>query len=324
MILGGDVGGTKVHLALFENTAQMPMLYDIKYKSRDFANFASLLADFIAQYPNIKIDKACFGIAGPVQNGRCQATNLPWIVDARELSREMKIQQVWLINDLEANAWGLRCLRQDEFHLLNQGVKTQGNQVLIAAGTGLGEAGLYWDGTGCQPFACEGGHADFAPCDEEQVELWRYLWHQLNHVSYERVLSGPGIYQIYRFLIDTGRERPSPSLEKLAQEKEPQKLIGEQAIKGECPACVRTMDLFASIYGSEAGNLALKMLAIGGVYVGGGIAPKILPILQKGSFLKAFLAKGRFAPLLSQIPIQVVLNDNTALLGAGRYAYEKK
>ncbi|MBY0530000.1 MAG: glucokinase [Rhabdochlamydiaceae bacterium] len=323
MILAGDVGGTKVHLGLFNPSQQHIVMCEQKYKSRDYETFSSLLIDFLKDHPDVNIESACFGVAGPVHEGRCQATNLPWVIDAKKLSAEMKIPRVWLINDLEANAWGLRCLRREEFYYLNEGRGTEGNRALISAGTGLGEAGLYWNGKTYLPFACEGGHVDFAPRDEDEVELWRYFRAQHPHVSYERLLSGSGLYQIYRFLIDTKREKESAELAGLKEDKEPQRIIGEKAVARSCPACVRAAEIFCSIYGSEAGNLALKMFAVGGVYVGGGIAPKLMPILKSGEFMRSFLAKGRFDTLLSKIPVCVVLNENTALLGAAQYALEK-
>ena len=263
-------------------------------------------------------------MAGPVKDGRCTATNLPWAIDERELSRVSHIPHLWLINDLEANAWGLRFLRSDELFVLNEGMALTGNAALISAGTGLGEAGIFWDGHKHIPFACEGGHADFSIRNEQEVELWRYLRRKFQRISYERVLSGPGIYRIYRFFVDTGLEEADPEVEVLGELNEPQRMITEKALARSSKVCIRTMELFASIYGGEAGNLALKMFAINGIYVGGGIAPKIVDILKNGSFLKSFMNKGRFKELLSQVPIKVLLNDYTALLGAARYAQEKK
>jgi glucokinase len=315
VILAGDLGGTKTRVALFEANK---CLGEEKYVSRSWPSLIDIMRDFLKKVP-VPVEKACFGVAGPVREGRCLATNLPWVIDAHVLSREFKIDLVWLINDLEANAYGLRKLAPQEFCSLNEGEPgAQGNAALISAGTGLGEAGLYWDGKRHHPFACEGGHADFPARSEIEVELWRYLYRQFGHVSCERVLSGPGLYHLYRFLVDTGLEKEK---EPLAGADLP-RTITERAEERSCPICVRTVSLFAEIYGSEAGNLALKILALGGVYVGGGIAPHILGALQEGNFMKAFLAKGRFAPLLSTIPVKVVLNEKTALLGAWLYAQE--
>jgi glucokinase len=324
MIIAGDIGGTNVRLACFDQEVRKGAIFQEKYKSADFPDFSSLLQKFMSSLEGRSIRAACFGIAGPVQNRRCQATNLPWIVDAGALEKEVGISPIGLINDLEANAWGIPLLSPQEFLVLNQGKECRGNGALISAGTGLGEAGLYWNGSDHVPFACEGGHADFAPVDDEQVELWRFLKGRFEHVSYERLLSGSGIFQIYQFLLSTKKEKPDASLIGLENQSEPQRVITEKALKNECPVCVRTLDLFCAIYGSEAGNLALKMLSTHGVYIGGGIAPKIRDVLKKGHFMKAFTAKGRFFELLSHISVKVILNDQTALLGAARYAQQKK
>ena len=323
MIIAGDVGGTNVRLAYFDSKLKRDPSHLEKYASRDFSDFSSLLKKFIGVLEGKQVKAACFGVAGPVSQGRCQATNLPWVIDANSLQQELGIPNVWLINDLEANAWGLPVLEPQEFLILNPGIEREGNAALISAGTGLGEAGLYWNGQKHLPFACEGGHCGFAPTDEEEIELWRYLKKEFEHVSYERVLSGSGIYHIYRFLIDTQREKEPPSLKGIEDQKEPQKLITEMALKKQCPACEHTLHLFSSIYGGEAGNMALKMLATHTVYVGGGIAPRISSILKEGNFMKAFVDKGRFMPMLSNIPVKVILNDQTALLGAARYGYQK-
>lgn len=323
MIIAGDIGGTNVRLAYFDKAQGREPLYLEKYASRDFSDFSSLLKKFINGLGKKEITAACFGIAGPVQEGRCQATNLPWVVDVKLLSQDLGIPKVFLINDLEANAWGISILRPEEFLVLNQGRELEGNAALISAGTGLGEAGLYWNGKEHLPFACEGGHCDFAPRNEEEIELWSYLKQKFEHVSYERILSGSGIYQIYRFLIDSQREKSVLSSSEVEDLKEPQKVITEMALKKQCPACIHALNLFSSVYGSEAGNIALKMLATHAVYVGGGIAPTIASILKEGHFMKAFVAKGRFMPMLSNISVKVLLNDQTALLGAARYGSKK-
>jgi glucokinase len=323
MILAGDIGGTKVRLALFEEKGEASFTDEEKFASREFPDFASLLKKFLAQKKGKKISCASFGIAGPVHDGKCQATNLPWVISASALEKELQIPKVYLINDLEANAWGLRCLSNEEFFTVNAGEANLGNQALISAGTGLGEAGLYWDGKSHQPFACEGGHCDFAPTDEEQIELLRYLNLQYKHISYERILSGPGLYLLYRFLIDTKRETEIFCITSLFGQKEPQRVITENALSGQCKVCIRACQLFTSIYGSEAGNLALKLLAVGGLFIGGGIAPHLIEFFKGGKFIDTFSDKGRFSSLLMKIPIRVVLNEKTALIGAARYAQEK-
>ena len=219
------------------------------------------------------------------------------MISEKELEKELQIPAVYLINDLEANAWGLRCLSESEFFTANVGEQAKGNQALISAGTGLGEAGLYWDGKSHTPFACEGGHCDFGPTNEEQIELLRYLKLQYPHISYERILSGPGLYSIYRFLIDTKKETEIFCVTSLFGKKEPQKVITENAINGQCKACIRACRLFVSIYGAEAGNLALKFLAVGGVFIGGGIAPHLIGFFKEGGFIRAFGDKGRFSYL---------------------------
>jgi glucokinase len=227
-----------------------------------------------------------------------------------------------LINDLEANAWGLRCLSREEFYTLNPGVQVSANQALISAGTGLGEAGLYWDGKSHRPFPSEGGHCGFAPTNSLEDELLLYLRKQFGHVSYERIVSGSGLHQLYRFLIDSGKEKEDPAITALMLQMDPAKVVTEKGKSGECTACRRACQMFMGIYGSESGNLALKMLALGGLFIGGGIAPHFLDFFKEGGFMKAFCDKGRFFTLLKDIPVKVVLNDKTALLGAARFAQE--
>ncbi len=323
MILAGDVGGTKVNLALFDEQINKTFKDEQKFPSRDFPQLSALLKKYLESHPGHKISAACFGVAGPVREGKCQATNLPWVIVAKDLERELNIPKVYLINDLEANAWGLRCLADEEFFTVNLGSKIDGNQALVSAGTGLGEAGLYWDGKSHQPFACEGGHCDFGPTNEEEIELLRFLMRQFKHVSYERILSGSGIYELYRFLIETKLEKEDPAVTALLQQKEPQRVVVEKGASGESKACMRACRLFTSIYAAEAANSALKFMAVGGVFLGGGIAPHLIPFFRETRFIESFISKGRFASFLMKIPIKIVLNENTALLGAARYAQER-
>jgi glucokinase len=239
------------------------------------------------------------------------------VVDAQRLAQQLGLPTVWLINDLEANAYGASALTPEDFVILNEGApEAEGNAAVIAAGTGLGEAGLYWDGRRHWPFASEGGHTSFAPDDALQVELLQYLQQQFSHVSWERVLSGMGLYNIYTFLRDTKRGvEPAWLTEELRQEDRPA-VIGRAALAGTCELCVQALDLFVKFYGAEAGNLALKVMATGGVFVGGGIAPRIIDKLKEATFVQAFCAKGRLQPILEAIPIRVVMNDKTALYGA--------
>ena len=325
MFIAGDVGGTKVRLAYYLEKKGLQCLHEQRYASNDFSDFSSLLKKFLEEIGHPMISNATFGIAGPIQGRVCKATNLPWIIEADRLEKELHIGRVFLINDLEANAWGLRCLKESEFFVLNPGEAIQGNQALISAGTGLGEAGLYWNGTEHLPFACEGGHCDFAPTNEEEIDLLRYLHKKFSHVSFERILSGSGLNQIYRFLVDTKREKEDLDIQAIATEKEPQKMITEKGMKTEEGSCFRACELFTKIYAKEAANLALKFLSRGGLFIGGGIAPKFTTLFDKDQlFMKAFVDKGRFASLLGKMSVKVVLNDKTALLGAAQYGKQKE
>jgi len=311
MILAGDIGGTNTRLALFEKGA---IVAEEKFPSREFKS----LEEIVKQFLKVKVAAACFGIAGPIRDGRCKATNLPWIVDIEVLKKELQIPRVHLLNDLEANAYGLKVLKSDELYCLQQGKRQVGNQALIAAGTGLGEAGLFWDGKAHCPFATEGGHTDFAPRNELESELLMYLKKKYEHVSYERVVSGPGIHAIYQFLIDTKRETASPQITSEIQKRDPGSVINEFSLKDK--ACSKAIDWFLSLYGAEAGNMALKYLSLGGFYIGGGIAPRLKDRFKQSEFLSSFSNKGRFKELLQSMPIHIVLNDKTALLGAAAFA----
>ncbi len=320
-ILAGDIGGTSTRLAIFDHAGKsFNPAAEQSYPSREHSDLKEIVNKFFTAHSR-PVDCACFGIAGPVKHGRVEATNLPWIVDAEELAGEMGLSAVGLINDLEANAWGVAALEEKDFIVLNEGAPDAvGNAAIISAGTGLGEAGLYWDGKQHHPFACEGGHADFAPSSELEAELLRYLWTRFEHVSYERVLSGPGLHNIYQFLRDTGRGEEPAWLRDKMRGSDPSVAISEAALKGTSELCVKALDLFVSVHGAEAGNLALKVMATSGVFVGGGIAPKILPKLKDRTFMDAFTAKGRFKTFLEAIPVRVILNEKTPLLGAARYA----
>lgn len=321
MILAGDIGGTHTRLAfLEEKDGRLPMVAEETFPSREFASLESVLRRFLASHP-LPIACASFGIAGPVRNGRCDATNIPWVVDSRLVAREIGLKSVGLINDLEANAWGIAVLEAKDFVVLNQGTSdASGNAAIISAGTGLGEAGLYWDGKHHRPFATEGGHSDFAPRNHLEVELLEYLLKQFQRVSFERVVSGPGLLNIYRFLRDSGRSEEPSWLGEEMRTEDPGAVISRAALNGTSELCAQALGLFVSVYGAEAGNLALKFLATGGVFLGGGIAPKIVQKLMEPAFLNAFMTKGRMKPLLQATPVRVILNDKTALLGAARFA----
>lgn len=319
--LAGDIGGTKTHLALYqEEKGKMVKLKSEKFPSKQYPNLEKIVKAFL-KGESVQVKKGCFGIAGAVKQGKSQATNLPWFVDSQLIAKSLHIEKVALINDLEANAYGLNMLEESEFYLLNKGVvEAEENRAMISAGTGLGEAGIFYDGSRYIPFPSEGGHCDFAPRNPLEDDLVHFLRKKFNHVSYERVLSGPGLYNLYQFIVETKKEKESEeNYDKICKGDSP-RLISEMGLSGSSKACVKALELFASIYGSEAGNVALKMFALGGVYIGGGIAPKILPILKQGGFIQSFTGKGRFSHLLEKIPVYVVLNDNTALLGATYYA----
>ncbi len=318
MILAGDIGGTNTRLALFElNGGALAPIESATFPSGDYLNLEAIVSKFRSTHPQ-PITHACFGIAGPVKHGRCEATNLPWVVDAQILASSLSLATVGLINDLEANALGIAVLKPTDFVTLNPGdPKAEGNAALISAGTGLGEAGLYWDGREYRAIASEGGHSDFAPRDELEIDLLRYLMAQFGRVSWERVLSGPGLYNIYKFLRDTGRGTEPDWLAAEIQHQDPPSVITQAALARQSTLCELALDLFISIYGAEAGNLALTMKATGGVFIGGGIAPRIIDhISSSTTFMDAFTAKGRLASLLKAMPVRVIMYDKTALLGA--------
>lgn len=322
MILAGDIGGTHTRLAFFEGTPdRLEPVYVEIYPSPQFAGLTEIVRKFSSAHPH-PVDAVCFGLPGAVLNGRVETTNLPWVVDANRMMAELGFRSVTLINDLYANAHGIALLDESDFVMLNPGLpNTMGNRALISAGTGLGEAGLYADGRGgYHPFPSEGGHADFAPRNDLELDLLRYLMGRFEHVSYERVLSGPGLHNIYLFLRDTGRGTEPAWLAEQIAHGDPSAAISKSALEGTSAICVQALDVFVSLYGAEAGNLALKMLATGGVYVGGGIAPKIIRKLSSTAFMKAFAAKGRIGAMLKDIPVRVITNDRAALLGAGRVA----
>ncbi len=321
MYLAGDIGGTKTHLALFtKEKSEYQVLREKKYPSKEYPDLTLILEDFLKEGSG-KIEKMCLGIAGPIRDGVCRATNLPWVVDQKTLSKDLKIPLVALINDLEANAYGLMVLKDEDYYILQKGEPGYpGNAALVSAGTGLGEAGLYYNKGKLSPFPSEGGHSDFAPRNELEIELLFFLMKKYGkHISYERVLCGQGIVELYLFLVETKRELVCFHVNERMKTEDPAKVISEEGLKGTCPACQTALRLFCSIYGSEAGNCALKYMSLGGVYIGGGIAPKILPFLKSSEFISSFLEKGRMRPLLEKIPIKIVLKDKTALLGSVFY-----
>jgi glucokinase len=323
MILAGDIGGTNARLAYFDVVKGKFSLVAVTiFPSRNFSSLDEIAVKFVDTM-SVAPEVACFGIAGPVLNGRVETSNLPWVIEASKLSRELRVKNVLLINDLEATAWGISALEEKDLVTLNAGKGGTGNQAVVAAGTGLGEAGLHWDGSQHHVFACEGGHTDFAPRNELEMDLLHYLTAQFGHVSYERVLSGPGLVNVFHFLRDTGRGTEPKWLAEEMRETEPAAAISQAAMEGKCPLSEHALNIFISIYGAEAGNLALKMLATGGVFLAGGIAPKILSKLKEPFFMQSFLDKGRMRPLLETMPVQVIMNDKIALLGAAQCGLSK-
>ena len=310
-VLAGDIGGTKTLLRL---SCDSTLLREQRYDSAAFPGLEAILADFLgATVP----DSACFGVAGPVQGGMAKITNLPWLIDAAVIAAQFKIGQVALINDFQAVAYGIGALPASDLLTLQAGQARQhGPRAVIGAGTGLGEGYLVWRDDAYQALPSEGSHADFAPANDLQVDLWRHLAQHFGHVSWERVVSGPGLAAIYEFLRKRGEFAESPELAAAMRDGDPSAAISAHAMQRHDALALAALDLFIAAYGAETGNLALKILATGGVYVAGGIAPKIAERLQAGGFLRAFLAKGRFAELLATLPVHVVLNPQVGLLGA--------
>jgi glucokinase len=320
MILAGDIGGTNARLAYFQpQNGHLRLISERIFPSREYSELGEIVSQFL-EGASLRPEVACFGIAGPVHNGRVETSNLPWIIEQSRLAKQIQLPATLLINDLEANAWGIGALSPQDLVLLNQVVPSDGNQAVIAPGTGLGEAGLFWDGSQHRVFACEGGHADFGPQGELQIELLRFLASRYGHVSYERVISGPGLVNVYEFLREKGcGEEPAGFAARLSQ-GDAAAMISRAATDGTNPLAGQALDLWISVYGAETGNLALKTMATGGIFLGGGISPKILPQLKGPLFMNAFLDKGRLRPLLAGIPVQVITNDKAALLGAARCA----
>lgn len=321
MILAGDIGGTKTHLGLFELKGGKIFSFETAtYTSRRYEGLESMIREFLSENPR-EVTRAAFGVAGPVTDGVSRPTNLPWSVSAKSVAHHMNLKQVILLNDLVANAWGIAALGPKDTLTLNAGARgAEGNRALLSAGTGLGEAHLFWDGKNHFPSASEGGHVDFAPRGGLERELLSYLEEKFKRVSYERVLSGPGIFNIYSFLRDSKWAKEPSWLKEALVKNDSSAVITEMALRRRQPLCVKTLDLFVDIYGAQAGNVALAAWATGGVFIGGGIAPKILKKIKDGRFLKAFLGKGRLSVHLERMPVRVILNDKTALLGAALHA----
>ncbi len=321
MILAGDIGGTKTVLALIDRLpdGSTAWIKEEAYPSQDYPTFDAILEQFLPR--GINLISACFGIAGPVVNQHCQMTNLSWSLDGTTLKTQLGVEKVKLLNDLEAMAIGMLHLPEHDLIELNPNAIAQsGNIAVIAAGTGLGEALLYWDGEKHHPMATEGGHCDFAPQTVQQDRLLTYLRTRYpEHVSYERILSGIGFSHLYDFLCADGFAPACPDVPGIGSGIDRNAVISQLGIAGKDPVCAEAVRLFVEIYGAETGNLALKAFALGGIYIGGGIAPKILPIIKNGGFLQSFNAKGRYLPLLDQVSVKISLNERTPLMGAVNY-----
>jgi len=328
VILTGDIGGTKTLLRLdgLDEAGTLQTVCQKRYESALYSRFEEILDDFLASR-RLRVGHACFGVAGAVIDGVSQATNLPWVLDQAVLSRHLQGTEVKLLNDLEATALGILHLPDDNFVDLNPASETPvaGHRAVIAAGTGLGEALIIENGGDRTVVATEGGHCDFAPSTEEEDCLLSWLRRQFpGHVSYERILSGPGLVNLYHFQLFHSRQTASPRVQAaIAEGADVAAVIGELGVTGDDELCRKSLQMFCRIYGAEAGNLVLKSLALGGVYVAGGIAPKILPLLRQGELLAAFIAKGRFSGLLGKVPVRLVTNTDVVLVGALNWVLER-
>jgi glucokinase len=321
VILAGDVGGTKTRLALFssDGSPRQPVR-EHRAASRDFPSLEALVLGFLEE-TGTRVDAAVIGIAGPVVDNRCETTNLPWTMDGAVLGERLGGARVRLINDLEATGWGLSLLGEGEVEVLQRGTPLPGNRALIAAGTGLGEGLMVWDGTSHRPTPSEGGHCDFGPRDplEDELNVWLRAKH--GRVSYERILSGRGLADLYQFMGATGRGHESRAVaDRIAGEADPARVVTATALDGTCERAQLALERWVSIYGAEAGNLALKALAVNGLFVGGGIAPRVAPVLRGGGFIESFRRKGRLSSVLERIPVTLVLDDRAALWGAAARA----
>lgn len=323
MILAGDVGGTKTNLALFRaEGARLSRQRLRSFPNRRYGGLEEILGEFLAG--GAAVETVCIGVAGPVAGGRSRVTNLPWEVDRESIRRACGAKRGFLVNDLQATAFSIPALPAQSLAVLQEGTgDPEGTIAVLAAGTGLGAAFLVWDGTGHIPVASEGGHADFAPRNPREARLHAFLASEHGRVSVERAVSGPGLHAVYRFLRESEGMTESPGVEERMARGDPSRIVSEEGLSGGSETCREALRVFASLYGAAAGNLALQVLATGGVYLGGGIAPAILPALAAGEFLEAFLSKGRFTWLLAGLPVRVILDDKAALLGAARYALEK-
>jgi len=321
--LAADIGGTKTHLALYRDSVTQ-RIKEKKFASQEYDSFQNILKEFL-QDISVKIDIACIAIAGPIVNQTCRTTNLPWTIEADQLKQVFHFPFVVLLNDLEAQGYGIQALSKEEFLIINKGKPVEKKpRAIIAAGTGLGEAGAVWGNNQYHLFASEGGHVDFSPRNEREIELLRFLIKKYKHVSWERVLSGPGIYELYLFLVEKENKEVSKEVLSAFKHAPPQDVITEFGVKNKDRLCVEIIDWFLSLYGCEAGNLALKYLPLNGLFIGGGIVLNLLDKIKEKNFIKAFLDKGRFARVLQDIPVKIILNGQCALTGAAYYGFQTK
>ena len=326
MILAGEIGATRTRLAAFETAGnKLQRVVEKIYASQEHSGLSQIIAGFI-KAEGIPVQSACFGVAGPVKGGRSKISNLPWVIDSRELAQQLKLDSIGLLNDLEAYAYGIDALESNDFITLSEGSEdAEGNRAVISARTGLGMAGLFWDGFRHHPFACEGGHTDFAPRNDLEVELLAYLQKKYGHISCERILSGPGIKNIYDFLRDAKKaDEPKWLKEQMSGAPDPPALISQLALESKSAICEQTLSMFVSIYGAETGNCALNFMSTGGVFIGGSIAAKIVPKMRDPIFMQSFLDKGRMEPLLREMPVKIVLNDDSGIIGGARYTLIQK
>lgn len=321
LILAADIGGTKTSLGLFEvQREKLSLLREATFPSGEHLTFEALFETFRADSQRVP-SMLSIGVAGPVLDNRVKLTNLQWELDGSRLERDLGVERVVLINDLEATAYGLAGLAQEDIATIyDNGSTNSGNMTILAPGTGLGEAGIFWDGEGHRPFATEGGHCEFAPRTEFDIELWTHLKAELNIVSWEHVVSGPGIYRIYRFLRDIkGRKEPAWLTENFKHNRDPAAVISHAAMRELDGTCIMAMELFVGYMAREAANLVLKHKATGGLLLGGGIPPRIYPLLRRELFRQQFIQNSRMSELLQSVSIKTILNSKAALIGAAYY-----
>ena len=326
MILAGEIGATRTRLAAFDSDGNtLNKVVEKIYMSQQETGLPDIISNFVKS-EGIPVHSACFGVAGPVRGGRSKISNLAWTIDSGDLATMLKLKSVGLINDLEAFAYGIDGLESKDFVTLSAGSEDAiGNRAVISARTGLGVAGLYWDGFRHHPFACEGGHSSFSPSNETEIELLQYLHKKYGRVSCERVLSGPGIKNIYDFLRDTKKaEEPGWLKEQLATSHDAPALISQLALENKAAVCEQALSIFVGIYGSQTGDCALNFMSTGGIFIGGSIAAKIVPRMKDPIFMQSFLDKGRMRGLLQDMPVKIVLNDDSGILGAARYTLIRK